>query len=42
MVVRDYHLLVLRRLVVIVELVMVVSLVAVAISREVLFEVRRS
>ena len=41
-VVRDYHLLVLRRLVVIVELVMVVSLVAVAISREVLFEVRRS
>ena len=42
LVVRDHHLLVLRLLVVIVELVMVVSLVAVAISREVLFEVRRS
>ena len=41
-VLRDHHLLVLRRLVMIVELGMVVSLVVVPISREVLFEVRRS
>ena len=40
LVVRDHHLLVLR-LVVIVKLVMVVTLI-IAISREVLFEVRRS